>query len=296
MKHKQIEAFRAVMLARSMTVAAGQLHTSQPNVSRLISQLQRETGLTLFERVGSRVEPTPEAHAFFAEVERSFLGLERLAAAARSIRQDGTGILRIGTSPLIAMSVLPHAIKRFRAEHPGVTIGVYTSDSPTVCKWVAMGTCDFGLTNYVVDTPGLESRLWNRGLGVCLVPRTHRLARKRVVHAGDLESEPFISLGPGDAGRTSVDSSFLPGRRRVALETPYVATICRMVALGLGVSVVDPLVRRGLLLPDLRALPFKPDVEFISYAVHARQHIRQGLAHELLHHLEEVLGAAAERP
>ena len=46
----------------SMTLAAAQLHTSQPNGSRAIALLQRETQPQLFERVGQRVVPTPEAH------------------------------------------------------------------------------------------------------------------------------------------------------------------------------------------------------------------------------------------
>ena len=59
MNFKQIEMFRAVMLSGSMTLAAKQLHTSQPNVSRAIALLQRETQLKLFDRVGVRVTPTP---------------------------------------------------------------------------------------------------------------------------------------------------------------------------------------------------------------------------------------------
>lgn len=61
MNYKQIEAFRAVMLTRSMTEAAAQLHTSQPNISRVIGQLEREAGFRLFERVGNRLAPTDEA-------------------------------------------------------------------------------------------------------------------------------------------------------------------------------------------------------------------------------------------
>lgn len=293
MNYKQVEAFRAVMMARSMTVAASQLHTSQPNISRLMAQLQRDIGLRLFERVGSRMEPTPEAQALYAEVERSFSGLDRLRDAAQSIRQHGTGALRIGTSPLIAMSVLPMAIQAFRTDHPNVMVGIYTSDSPTVCKWVAMGECDFGLTNYVVDMPGLQAKLWHRGVGQCIVPAGHRLARRRRIYASDLDGEPFISLSPGDSARAEVDAAFVPDGRRLVIETPYAATICRMVAEGLGVSVVDPLVRRGLLLPELRALPFEPAVEFRSYAVHARQHVQPALAPVLLRHLDDALVSGA---
>jgi DNA-binding transcriptional LysR family regulator len=70
MNLKHIEAFRAVMLAGSMTAAAKELFTSQPNISRLITQLERETGLLLFQRSGVRLIPTSEGNAFFREVER----------------------------------------------------------------------------------------------------------------------------------------------------------------------------------------------------------------------------------
>ena len=60
MDFKQIETFRSVMQTRSMTVSAASLHTSQPNVSRLIAKLQKELGFRLFQRVGLRLVPTPE--------------------------------------------------------------------------------------------------------------------------------------------------------------------------------------------------------------------------------------------
>ena len=49
MNLRQIEAFRSVMRLGSMTAAAEVLYTSQPNVSRLIAQLELSTGLTLFK-------------------------------------------------------------------------------------------------------------------------------------------------------------------------------------------------------------------------------------------------------
>jgi DNA-binding transcriptional LysR family regulator len=73
MNLKHIEAFRAVMLAGSMTAAAKELFTSQPNISRLITQLERETGLLLFQRSGVRLIPTSEGNAFFREVERAYV-------------------------------------------------------------------------------------------------------------------------------------------------------------------------------------------------------------------------------
>jgi DNA-binding transcriptional LysR family regulator len=55
---RQIEAFRALMLSSSTVRAAELMHVTQPAVSRLIRELQDALALTLFDRVGNRLEPT----------------------------------------------------------------------------------------------------------------------------------------------------------------------------------------------------------------------------------------------
>ncbi|HAD86250.1 MAG TPA: transcriptional regulator, partial [Rhodospirillaceae bacterium] len=72
---RQVEAFRAVFQTGSMTAAGELMGGSQPAVSRLIRDLEAETGLPLFERAGGRVIATPDAVALIREVERSFHGL-----------------------------------------------------------------------------------------------------------------------------------------------------------------------------------------------------------------------------
>jgi len=58
MNLRQLEAFRATMVAGTVTGAAARLRISQPAVSRLISQLERTTKLVLFIRSKQRVYPT----------------------------------------------------------------------------------------------------------------------------------------------------------------------------------------------------------------------------------------------
>ena len=288
MDYRQVEAFRAVMLTRSMTVAASQLHTSQPNVSRIIARLQKETGLTLFKRVGLRLVPTPEAEALFREVQRSFVGLGQIQEAAAAIRELGSGGLRIAASAALSVGVLPAAIRLFRENHRDVAISVHTSDSGTVCKWVSEGFCDFGLASFVPDMPELAVELLHQESGLCIVPAGHRLASRRRVQARDLEGEPFISLARSDQARIKIDAAFVPDRRKLTLETPYAVTICTMVGLGLGVSVVNPMVLRSLSLPGVKALPFSPAVDFRCHAVRAAHRLDQALAGEFIEGVRQV--------
>lgn len=291
MNFKQIETFRAVMLSRSMTLAADQLHTSQPNVSRVMAQLEAETGFRLFERIGGRLVPTREGEALYRDVERAFVGLDTVRDAARAIREHGAGALRIGAVPSIAMSVMPQAIREFRRRHPDVPIAVHTSDSPTVAKWTAAQFCDVGLVSYGVETPGVTATVLRDEDGVCIVPADHRLARKRRVLASDLDGETFISLTHGDGTRAVIDAAFVPDGRRLMLETPYAATICTMVGMGLGVSVVNPVVVRSVRPPGVKALRFEPAIPFRSYVLHAHAHAESALATVFLACLRKVVGA-----
>jgi len=196
MNFKQVEAFRAVMMTRSMTTAAGLLHTSQPNVSRWIALLEKALGFVLFQRVGTRIIPTPEAEAFYADVERAFIGLESLNDSASSIRRRGTGLLRVGAVGSITQCVLPDAIALFRHNFSDIPVVVNTGGSDVVAKWLATGVCDIGFCSLHTDLPGVRYERINTAHGVGIVPRTHRLAAKRRLAPTDFRDENFISLPP----------------------------------------------------------------------------------------------------
>ncbi|MNR23706.1 DNA-binding transcriptional regulator LysR [compost metagenome] len=73
-------------------------------------------------------------------------------------------------------------------------------------------------------------------------------------------------MAPGDGLRARVDAAFSQGDQRVMhFETPFGATICHMVGLGLGVSIVNPLVASTCLHTGIQMKPFKPDIPFVSY-------------------------------
>jgi DNA-binding transcriptional LysR family regulator len=151
MNLKEVEAFRAIMLSGSMTAAANDLYTSQPNVSRLLARLEKSLGLKLFNRVGGRLVPTEEGQAFYREVERSFIGLQSLESAAKSIREFGTGRLRVAAAPSYSLGFLPRVLRQFLAQVPSATVSVHTNSSTSIEHWTASQFCDIGLASLVSD-------------------------------------------------------------------------------------------------------------------------------------------------
>ncbi|MWL89741.1 LysR substrate-binding domain-containing protein [Cupriavidus sp. SW-Y-13] len=289
MKFKEIDAFRAVMRSGSMTAAASELYTSQPNVSRLIAQLETTTGLTLFTRSAGRLTPTEEGLAFLREVDRAFVGLDALKDAARNIRQFGKGRLRIATVPSLAMTVLPTVLQRFHADHPDVYVAMETGSTQLVADWVGSRYCDLGLVSYLPPAAVTEAQPIADVAGCCVLPHGHRLAGLDVITPADLAGESFISMTHGDGLRASIDAAFADDDRRIMhFETPYGATICRMVALGMGVGIVNPLVAR-MHGNDLVIRPFAPRIPFVSYLLLARNRPANVLVERFNARMIEVL-------
>ncbi|WP_409273794.1 LysR substrate-binding domain-containing protein [Pseudomonas sp. KCJK9111] len=293
---KQIETFRAVMLSGSMTAAAQALHTSQPNVSRLIAQLERANGFKLFERVGGRLLPTDEGAQFFADVERAFIGLHSLETSAEHLKRGGTGQLRIGAVPSLTHGLLPKIIQRFRQQNPHVHISIHTNDSPNVAHWAATRFCDVCLVSYVAeDMPGVQSQIICDVPGVCIFPKGHRLGALQAVTPADLKGEEFISLSHTDGSRTRLDRLFAEDDPRVLnLDATHAATVCSLVGLGLGVSVVSPLVAAEYLHTGIDIRPFTPQLRFYTYLLLSSDRPENVLTRRFRVLAAEMLGDAAQ--
>jgi DNA-binding transcriptional LysR family regulator len=290
MNLKHVEAFRAVMTAGSMTAAAKELFTSQPNVSRLISQLERETGLVLFQRTGARLIPTSEGTAFFREVERAYVGLQGLANAAAQIRNLGTGRLRIAAMPSAGLTLVPRAIDRFQRLHPGVTVTLHMNTSGTINHWTASQFCDLGVAVYVSEASNCDVELLSRVPAMCVLPAEHRLAKKAIVKPSDLQGESFISLCHGDGTRAQMDEVFARAgvERVMAIEAQYSAICCEMVRLGMGVTLSHPIVARDFAGPDVAIRRFSPDVLFPIYLLYPPHRPRERLASAFVEVLREM--------
>lgn len=297
MNLRQIEAFRHIMLRGSMTAAAQALRTSQPSISRVIAELETGIGLKLFERKAGRLRPTEEGLSFYREVERSFLGLDNLAQAARDIRNFGAGRLRIAAMPVLALGFIPRCIRRFKQRFPNVTISLQMNSDGSVMRWMSSYYCDIGFAANVVDTPAIEHRPLYAIAGLCAIPPGHRLAERQSIVPEDLEGETFISLSVEDGARARVDRAFERAgvKRKLTLESPFGATICALVEQGLGIGIVNPIAADDYRRSGIVFRPFRPEVLFHGNVVFPTQHRNNVLIEGFLDAVREELACHASQ-
>ncbi|TPM07395.1 MULTISPECIES: LysR substrate-binding domain-containing protein [unclassified Mesorhizobium] len=272
MNLRQLEAFRAVMVAGSMVGAAHMLRVSQPAVSQLIRQFERQSGIQLFQRRNGRIFPTSEASILFGESERVYAGVKKIERVAEGLRFNRYGTLRIAGFPAISRQVLPQIIAGYCKDKPEVNVSLDSVQSRNVSDLIVRQDADLALSVLPSDRDEVEAVHIGTLQALCVVPQSHRLAGSARISAKDLGGEPFISLGRNDQSRLAIDKAFesLGVVRRLHIETTQSDTACSFVAEGCGISIVDQLTMSWYKDERIVAIPFEPSISFKVWLFRAR--------------------------
>ena len=279
---RQLEAFRAVILTGSMTGAGEMLNITQPAVSRLIRDLEQDLELHLFQRNGARISPTDQARTLYQDVERLFVGGERIREAAAAIRGLSEGSLRIAAMPSLTLGYLPGLVDAFTAERHGVSVILHSDSSVNVVELVARQQFDIGLAFVSSEQPSTRIEALPETEAVCVLPVDHPLAARETLRPRDLAEEDFIILGHTSLLRHHILAAFDADRvaPRLRFETRYSATACAFVAQGLGVAVVDPFVPPVVGGGKIVARRFRPRIGYRFSLIYPARRPRSGLAAE----------------
>ena len=117
-----LRAFEATVRLGSMTRAAEELGRTHGAISKQIHGLEQDLGVTLVERDGGRIAPTPAGAEFYSSVNTAFLALEK--GMARLPGRRGTTQLRFACGSTFATRWLVPRLPRFYEQHPGISISL----------------------------------------------------------------------------------------------------------------------------------------------------------------------------
>ncbi|WP_028220391.1 LysR substrate-binding domain-containing protein [Paraburkholderia oxyphila] len=287
---RQVEAFRALMQWRTVTRAARALGVSQPAVSRLLADFEASVGFALFERARGRLLPTGEAHALHAEVERAFSGLERVVQAAAQIREQRRGVLCVAGAPELGPDFLPRVTAAFAQDHEGVDVKLLTLEPALALERVAAQRCDLAFVGEETAPRAVRLERLGQWPMRCIVPRGHRLARKRAVGAADCEGELFVSYAAGTHARLRIDRMFSEAgvTRLDSVEADLAQAVVTLVEAGMGIALVDPLTAAGA-SARVVVKRFEPAQEVPLNAARYAQRAAAPLADAFLRHAAEAL-------
>ena len=127
------------------TMAARILHNSQPNITRIIRQLEKELGCSLFTRSNKGVTLTREGELLYEHVREAMqhISFAEEELKARANRENGQ--ITIAASEAALHSVLLPALHGYRYDFPGVQVNVQSMSTQDAVESLRHRLADFSV-------------------------------------------------------------------------------------------------------------------------------------------------------
>lgn len=207
MKIKQLYTFRTVCEEESITKAAERLSTTQPAISRTISELEESLGTQLFDRTARKIVLNDAGQLFLSKVIPLLELYEDL--------QRGFGNhevqyeLKIGATPSVAASVLFRILEKFRSSHEEVRIRVTVDNETELEQLLIHRKIDMALTEGMTDDEHfVKVPVSSEPLSILCSPDFPAAAAGELT-VQELARQPLLLKESGSMIRRSVDSAFL---------------------------------------------------------------------------------------
>ncbi|MDN4493301.1 LysR family transcriptional regulator [Ureibacillus aquaedulcis] len=240
MDFNSLRYFVLVAKFENMSRAAESLHITQPALSKSISLLEENLGVSLFDRNGRAIKLNRYGQFFLERAEFILKEYDITKDDLLNLVSPGQGVVSIGFMHTLGLEVIPRLMAAVQKVYPQMKIQLTQSNSSTILSRLNVGELDLCLISSSNTNKDLVwEKLWEEELYL-IVPENHPLAYKKLVSVEDFASEPFISIKKGNTLRKTVDDLFKQEgfQLNIALEGEEIHTVTGLVESGLGVSLI----------------------------------------------------------
>jgi len=240
---RQLRYVIAVARAMHFTHAAEQLGVAQPALSQAIALLERQLGVSLFERSSRRVQLTAAGKLFVERAEQILSQLDSLQKSMLAHSQLLLGKINVGTMVFffLGQSRLSDAVAEFTHLHPGVELVIDNHTVDQNVDAVRTGSLDLALLNVAegVSYGDLKFDVLDHDEIAVALPPGHHLSGHEQIQFSDLRDESFVTYKVGSTmydvmSALSREAKFAP---RAAVQSQNIILVRSLISAGVGVSI-----------------------------------------------------------
>ncbi|MGW4894696.1 LysR family transcriptional regulator [Kitasatospora sp. NPDC004240] len=244
---RHIRTFHEVVRAGSYSAAARELGYTQPAITQQMKALERVVGVPLFTRAGRGLRLTEAGEALARHAEVILGSLSAAQQQLASLARLRAGRVRVCAFPSANATLIPEAMARLLAEHPGVRVELLEAEPPDSVQRLLRGECDIALAfsypGATVDVPPeLDVIPLMEDLLTVLLPVGHPLGRRHAVRLVDLAEERWIAGCPrcrANLLHVCAEEGFAPD---IVFSTDDNLAVQSLVAAGVGIALMPALV------------------------------------------------------
>jgi DNA-binding transcriptional LysR family regulator len=241
METQNLLAFIRVAEAGSFSIAAEQLHLTQPAVSKRVAALEDQLSVRLFDRIGRQIRLTEAGQVLLPNAYKILQTVKETRRHLADLSGNVAGELSLATSHHIGLHRLPPVLKEFVREYPAVDLQLAFVDSDKAYTEVLSGSVEIAVITLSPESPpAIESReVWEDPLRFVVSP-DHPLVNEGKKTLADLSRYPAIlpevTTYTAQIVRRLFEKESVPLTTKLA--SNFLETIKMMVSIDLGWSVL----------------------------------------------------------
>lgn len=293
MNTRAYEALHAFVEGGSVAQAALRLHRTQPQVSRLLAQLEDEAGFEILRKTGRRLELTDDGHEFYKRVYGLLRAQDAVVDYAEDMRQGRRDRVRVLAANHIIDGLAIEALGRCRLKTPGFAAALNARMPAELQWWLAQQQFDLALVQLPLEHPAIETELLCQSEIVAVMDPGHRYAARKQIGPEDLQDEPYISLGRRSILEQRCLGAFeaTNAAAHSELEVSFSTMAIQLSAMGCGIALADPMATLAQRHLELVVRRFRPTVKLHYGLVFPKGKRRSPATEQLVDELRNVAQA-----
>jgi len=224
----------------SFNAAAEWLGVSTSTLTRSVSALEDDLGLTLFERSHRGVQLAPSAYPVLDQIKRMLASLDAVASAADGAARGTAGGLKLGVRSPPLGEPLRGMLARWRNDHPNVCLVIHELPDHEIFTELVARRIDVALVPSFTPWPQIVMEPLYRERMVAALPQDHPLAGRTALQWSDLQRETVLVQGwaQSHAMREFFASMMGPGLPLRSIPAGN-QTVLSLVSAGFGVTLAQ---------------------------------------------------------
>lgn len=248
---KQLKVFTSITQHKTLTAASESLFLSKAAVSMALSELEKQIGHHLFDRVNNRLILNQEGHKLLPLADE----LLNRANDIESIFDGGptlSGQLRIGASDTLGNQVAPYLLSDFRRHTGHVSQSLFISNSAQICDMLIDYELDIALIEGKTQHPDLQSTSFSQDEMCVICAPDSRFDHEGLTPLSELENSEWILREAGSGSREFFTRVIAPRIEHwhEAFQLNTTEALINSVSAGLGLGCLsrlsaEPAIRDG---------------------------------------------------
>ena len=241
----QLEYIVAVNNYKSFSVAANHCFVTQPTLSMQIQKLEEELGVVIFDRSRNPISVTDIGEQLIRQAKVILEDRDRFQNIIENVKEEFSGILRVGIVPTIAPFLLPLFLQSFINKYPKVELIFDELTTNEIISGIHRSTLDFGILALPINDSGITEEPLYYEPFVAFIPEKHKLFSKEKINVDDLYVNDLLLLKEGHCLREQTlkvcrtsEKEWRDDHNKILFEFGSLDTLINLVQQNFGITLL----------------------------------------------------------